>query len=276
MMRSGRIEAALPGAFWRDGLFFPIGVLSAEEALLYRRECDLLEESLGGNPKTVEVRQMHLHFPWAYALATSPRILDAVEAVLGPNLIIWATELFAKRPQDPSVGIAWHRDKDYMGFDSCRVVTAWVALSRCTEANGAVMAIPRPDRAHAPQFSKATRRAEAGRLESLATRVLLEPGQMSLHDSDILHGSRPNLSPMKRVGFAIRFVDPVVLPRHGRPEAVLARGRDDYAHFDLRGPPVFVDGATALEGLRRSALRHLDIVLENLADAGKASAAPDY
>jgi hypothetical protein len=265
-------------AFWHDGVIFPIPVLSREETARYRRACDRLEESLGGNPKTVEVRQMHLHFPWAYDLATSPRVLDAVETVLGPNLLIWATELFAKRPRDPNVGIAWHRDQDYMGFDSKRVVTAWIALSRCNEANGCVMAIRGPGRAGvgAPGVSRLARRAEAGRLDGMATRVVLEAGEMSLHDSEILHGSRPNLSDEKRVGFAIRFVDPAARPRHGRPEGVLARGRDEHGHFDLRGCPGIQSPEAALRGLRLSAVRHLDAILENLADVGKTSAGANY
>jgi hypothetical protein len=250
--------------FWRDGLAFPITVLSEEEAQRYRGDCDRLERSLGGNPKTVEVRQMHLHFVWAYELATSPRILDAVESVLGPNLMIWATELFSKHPQDERVAIGWHRDKDYMGFDSTRAVTAWVALSRCTEANGCLLAIPGPGRGSPGGRRSRPGPAETARLESLATSVLLGPGQMSIHDSEILHGSRPNRSAEKRVGFAIRFVDPAARPRYGRPEAVLARGRDDYGHFEIRGRPDPKPDELAIEGLRKSALRHFDAVLENL------------
>src|SRR5688572_20976659 len=84
--------------FWEEGVVFPIRVFSADEALAYRRECDVLESRLGGRPRTVEVRQMHLHFPWAYRLASQPRVLDAVQDLLGPDLLIWATELFAKHP----------------------------------------------------------------------------------------------------------------------------------------------------------------------------------
>src|SRR5262245_30199963 len=56
--------------FRDDGIVFPIRVLSAEQAQDYRRQCDLLEAQLGGRPRTVEVRQMHLHYPWAWQLAT--------------------------------------------------------------------------------------------------------------------------------------------------------------------------------------------------------------
>src|SRR5437870_2078282 len=128
----------------RDGLVFPVPVLTAAEVKTFRLACDDLEARLGGRPRTVEVRQMHLHFPWAHALATHPRILDAVESLLGPNLLIWATELFAKHPRDPVIKTGWHQDKTYMGFDPRTTTTAWVALSDSNADNGCMRAVPGP------------------------------------------------------------------------------------------------------------------------------------
>jgi non-heme Fe2+,alpha-ketoglutarate-dependent halogenase len=252
--------AAMDTEWQRDiaqqGLCFPINVLTIDEAQRYRRACDRLEDCLGGRPRTVEVRQMHLHFPWAYELATHPAILGAVTALLGKDLLIWATELFAKHPQDAAMSIAWHRDKDYMGFDSPRTLTAWVALSPSDRANGCLEALPGPGRAL---------EARPGP-EQPTVAVVLRPGDMSLHDSEILHGSGPNLSTEKRVGFAIRFVVPSVRPRHGRPRAVLASGHDSCGYFELAGPPDEATEEAALRGLRGSAAAHLDNILANLSD----------
>ncbi|HZL89783.1 MAG TPA: hypothetical protein VFB96_15565, partial [Pirellulaceae bacterium] len=93
--------------FQEHGIVFPIRVLASDEADYYRRACDDLERQLGGRPRTVEVRQMHLDLHWAHKLAIHPRILDAVENVLGPDLLVWATELFAKHPHDGVVSIGW-------------------------------------------------------------------------------------------------------------------------------------------------------------------------
>src|SRR5262249_52278779 len=125
---------------------FPIPVLSAEEVRVHRAACDELEERLGGRPRTVEVRQMHLHFRRAYELATHPRLLDAVEDLLGPDLLVWATELFAKHPHDTGVSIGWHRDRPYLGFEATATTTAWVALGDSTPANGCMRAVPGPGR----------------------------------------------------------------------------------------------------------------------------------
>src|SRR5687767_14040570 len=128
------LTEAQHSGFQRDGLAFPIPVLTAVEAERIRAACDELEEQLGGKPRTIEVRQMHLHFRWAYELATHPRILDAAEDVLGPDLLVWATELFAKHSHDSTVSIGWHRDRPYMGFAG-PVATAWVALGDSTPSN---------------------------------------------------------------------------------------------------------------------------------------------
>jgi ectoine hydroxylase-related dioxygenase (phytanoyl-CoA dioxygenase family) len=255
----------------RDGLLFPVPVLSPAETERYRAACDGLEARLGGKPRTVEVRQMHLHFPWAHELAAHPAVLDAVEDLLGPDLLIWATELFAKHPRDATVAIGWHRDQPYLGLTGGGGVTAWVALGPSTPANGCMRVWPRPaERAASPKAPAAAgpRRdspppgAEAGLVD-----VTLGPGEMSLHAADVVHGSLPNLSDKKRVGFVIRFVTPDARPAVGRPPALLARGRDRHDHFDRARPPGREDEALALAAMRESAGRHLDAVLANLRHA---------
>jgi hypothetical protein len=246
--------------YHEDGLVFPVAALSREEVGQFRRACDDLEAHLGGRPRTIEVRQMHLHFPWAYALATHPRILDAVEDLLGPDLLVWATELFAKHPHDAAVSIAWHRDRPYMGFDAGTNTTAWVALSDSTPANGCMRAVPGPGRHDAP----ATGRGNAAVDERAAVDVVLSAGEMSLHDADVLHGSGPNRSDRKRVGFVIRYVTPAARPRGDPPPVVVARGRGGDDHFRVVEPPTATDRDRALADLKTSACRHLDAVLQNL------------
>src|SRR5262245_55175783 len=136
------LSEAQKDRYAQDGLIFPVSVLSPGETHTYRSACDELEARLGGKPRTIEVRQMHLHLPWAHELATHPRILDAVEDILGPDLLVGATELFAKHPHDPSVAIGWHRDRPYLGFTGGQSVTAWIALSPSNPANGCMRALP--------------------------------------------------------------------------------------------------------------------------------------
>lgn len=263
---------------YRDqGILFPLRVLSATEAAHYRNKCDELESRLGGRPRTIEVRQMHLHFGWAYRLATLPSVLDAVADLLGPNLLVTATELFSKHPQETAVSIGWHRDGPYMGLDPERTLTAWIALTDCTRENGCMRFVPEADRrakagwqtgASAKHGASAEHGAVENRRPAAAEEqfgdVLLAAGEMSLHDVHVLHGSGPNCSPHKRVGFAIRFTTPEGRPMHGHPPAIMARGEDRCGHFELAQPPADDDDPSALDRMRLSARRHLDATLQNL------------
>ena len=253
----------------RNGAVFPLQVLSEAEANHFAQQSDELEQQLGGKPRTVEVRQMHLHFEWAYRLATNPLILDAVEQILGPNLMIWATELFAKHPMDANVSINWHRDQPYMGLSPEHITTAWVSLCHSNAENGCMRVIPIVEDPNYPRDwsndSEQLRPNEVPANLEKAIDVILDPGQMSLHNPMVLHGSVANLSQNKRIGFVIRFVRPDARPRTDGIPAILVRGQDNFGHFDLMPSPKFVDEkSSAVEQMRDSAAQHFDTVLSNL------------
>ncbi len=256
--------------YGHDGILFPLRVLTTAEAQAYRTACDELELLLGGKPRTIETRQMHLHFSWAYELATRPAILNAVGSLLGPNLLIWATELFAKHASNSTISVGWHQDVTYMRFDPALTATAWVALSDSTIENGCMRAVPGPERhglaaADDPQASHRHRRHVVDSVnEQKIVDVVLQAGEMSLHDATILHGSNPNTSSEKRVGFVIRYVTPEARSPVDRSTAVLVRGTDRCHNFILVDPPNDDRDGSALSGMKESAARHFDAVLENL------------
>jgi ectoine hydroxylase-related dioxygenase (phytanoyl-CoA dioxygenase family) len=238
--------------------------MSTEEAAHYRLACERLQAQLGGRPRTVEVRQMHLHFVWAYRLAAHERVLDAVEDLLGPDLLITATELFAKPARDGVMAIAWHRDGTYMGLDPEQSVTAWIALTRSGRENGCLRAVRDPDRKSAGRHANGRRMAVADVPSGDAVDVELEAGEMSLHDVHVLHGSGTNHSDQQRVGFAVRITTPQTRPALDHPPAILARGEDRFGHFQLLDPPRSDADPNALAQMQSSARRHLEATLENL------------
>ncbi len=245
----------LPEHYRRYGVMFPLRVLSDEEVVSYRIAVDKLEIALSKNSRIVEVKQMHLHFRWAYDLTTHPRVLDAVEQVLGPDILVWSTELFTKSANDPNSEIAWHRDYPYIGLAPNLTVAVWIALSPSNLENGCLEVQLDPE--HMKRDSHGT-----SQLSDVPTvPVILEPGEMSMHDININHRSGPNLSKEKRVGFVVRFVASQALSAAGRPKVVLAHGRDLYNNFEIVPAPSTVDMDTALTGMRESALRNLDEML---------------
>jgi len=258
---TGQLTSEQRHAYREQGIVYPLRVLTSAEAAGYRAECDTLETLLGGRPRTVETRQMHLHFDWAYRLATHPRVLDAAQCLLGPDLLVWATELFVKHPHDSNVLIGWHRDGPYMGLDPALTVSAWIALSPSVRANGCMCVVR--------ESGRQTLRSKVPAEDAQIEEVSLQPGEMSLHDVYVLHGSRPNQSSEKRVGFTIRFTTPAGRPTSDRPPAILARGEDHFGHFRLLDPPRQENTDGALARMKQSAREHLDATLENLKHAAR-------
>jgi non-heme Fe2+,alpha-ketoglutarate-dependent halogenase len=252
-----------------DGFVSPLPALTPTEAATYRGACDDLEAALGGKPRTVQVRQMHLHLRWAYELAAHPRVLDTAEAILGPELLVWATELFAKHPRDPNVAIGWHRDAPYLGLAAGEHVTAWVALADSTLENGCMRVLPRT-----AERPNALREGDRPTLEEEPSLVdaVLRAGELSLHAGDVIHGSAPNLSDHKRVGFVIRYMTPAACPLAGRPPVLRVRGSAHVEHWTVVPPPRETEPVAALARMRAAANEHFDLVLGNLkrAKAGTA------
>lgn len=241
------LTAAQVEQYHRDGIVFPVPVLSPGETARFRAAFEEVAARLGGRPVAQALGHAQAYFRWAYDLATHPRILDAVEDVLGPNLLVWTVSIFPKYPRDPGY-ISWHQDGTYWGLDSTRVVTAWVALTDSTLDNGCMRVMPgshrRPILPHRDTYAADNRLSRGQEIEvevdeQAAVDVVLRAGEMSLHHVNIIHGSNSNPSDGSRIGFAPRFMTPETRQVDGEPlTAVLARGRDSHGHFQLLpGPP---------------------------------------
>lgn len=264
------LTAAEVEQYENAGILFPIPVLSEDEATGYLAHCNDLEVRLGGKPRAIELTQTHLHFRWAYQLATDSRVLDAVEAVLGSNIVIWSTSIFPKHANDPSY-ISWHQDGTYWGLDSTQVTTAWIALSDSTVENGCMRVVAESQKepvhphrdTHAPNnLLSRGQEIQVDVDEEHATDVVLKAGEMSLHHVNIIHGSSANNSDTKRVGYAIRYVTPAVQKVGERPRAVLARGRDEFGHYELVDAPPEQDVDESVAEMKEASKKFLASILD--------------
>ena len=233
--------------YQRDGFYFPIPVLTSGEAAALRRWLEAIEAEHGGR-LTGEIRHKpHLLFTWLADLVRHPAILDAVEDVLGPNLLVWSTSFFIKEARDPAY-VSWHQDATYWGLSAPDVMTAWVAFTEATVENGAMRMVPG---SHAEQLAHRDTFAPHNLLSrgqeiavevdnARGVEVLLRPGEMSLHHVRMVHGSPANRSADRRIGFAIRYVPTYVKQIAGeRDSALLVRGVDEYHHFDPEYAPAY-------------------------------------
>jgi non-haem Fe2+, alpha-ketoglutarate-dependent halogenase len=234
-------------AFARNGYHFPVPAMSAEQAGGYRARLEALEAQLGQPVMQTNLRNKpHLALAWADELIRHPKILDTVEDILGPNLVVWSSSFFIKEARDRHY-ISWHQDSTYWGLSHPDVVTAWLALSPSTLANGCMRVDPGThlleQLPHKDTFAENNllTRGQEVMVEVDERRVVnieLQPGEFSLHHVRIVHGSDPNPSEQRRIGFAIRYVPTYLKQTAGpRDSAMLVRGVDHYHHFEMEPRP---------------------------------------
>lgn len=232
--------------YQQQGFLFPLPVLSDTETTTVREKLEELEKDSGGRLPARINRKPHLLLTWLNELIRDPRILDAVEDILGGDLLCWGSGFFIKNEHDPA-RVTWHQDSTYWGLSKPDIVTAWIAFTPSTRENGCMRVVPGthtlqqlPHRDTFAQDNLLSRGQEIAVNvdESQAVDIVLEPGQMSLHHVMLVHGSEPNRSANRRIGFAIRYLPTHVKQLTGvRDSATLVRGRDEYGHFDLEPAP---------------------------------------
>jgi non-heme Fe2+,alpha-ketoglutarate-dependent halogenase len=232
-------------AYQRDGYLAPVAVMSEAEARALCARLETLEAGMGGPLRGDLRHKAHLLFPFLAELIRHPAILDAVEDLLGSDILCWNTNFFIKEAETPSF-VSWHQDSTYWGLSTPDVCTAWVALTPSNEANGAMAVIPKshthdqiPHRDTFDRHNLLTRGQEIAVEvdESEAVPLVLRPGEMSLHHVRLVHGSPPNPSPDRRIGFAIRYIPTSIYQLEGKDSASLVRGTDRCGNFELEPRP---------------------------------------
>jgi hypothetical protein len=246
------LDQGLVRRYHDEGFLFPFRGLSTEAAAWYRAEVERTCAATPG-PKvaltgTVSYRvKPYLLFTWAAAMVREPAILDAVEDLIGPDIMVFHTTMWWKTKGSPN-RVPWHQDGTYFGLAPFEHVTAWVALSPSNLGTGCVRVVPGSHRSG--QMPHADHRDPTLMLSrgqtvvtdidgSRAIPIVLSPGEFSLHHTLAVHASDPNTGDDDRIGIGISYIPTRV--RHVGPtrlSATLVRGHDAYGHFDLEPRPV--------------------------------------
>ena len=240
--------------YQRDGFLNAIDVASPAEAEVYRRQFDDLEGQVGKETAQVGLVDYHFQHKFIWELATHPTILDAVEALIGPNFLLLATHFFNKygEGEQAEAFVAWHQDVTFWGLEPPYAITAWYAVDDSDAENGCMQVIP------GTQVSGVLAHGKAGQVGNLlsinqevqvtpdeaaqAVNMPLKSGQISLHDGTLIHGSLPNRSNRRRCGLTLRYVPTWVKQTEenslgGRWKAVLVRGVDIEQNFGQTSAP---------------------------------------
>ncbi len=233
-----------------QGYVTGIDIFEKEEIDHYRFCFDELEAQEGREKCQIGLQARHLTDEFIWRLSTDSRILDAIQAVMGEDILLLSTHFFCKYP-DPEAKkfVAWHQDVTYWGLEPAEAHTAWIAIDDADVENGCMQAIPK---SHKDGIAMHAKSDKDGNLLSInqsipdeyvdtsqATDMALKAGQISIHDGQLYHASNPNASNRRRCGLTVRFVPPYVKQisvnsTGERWPAILVRGEDRYGHFPVQ------------------------------------------
>ena len=250
-------------SFGKNGYLHPVPVLSDAEVqrhlgayMQYVQENKARLDALPANQKYQVLSETHFAMPWVHEIVSNPRVLDAVESLIGPNILAWNATWFSKMPGDKTF-VSWHQDGTYWNLTPPTVVTAWIALTPVSSANGCLRVIPgthkQPQMPQRETYNKDNALSRGQEIavavdEAQAVDIELQPGEMSLHHIWIVHGSKANTGSVPRIGIAVRYVPPHVLQDSpAKPFAQLLRGRDTHGNFEILPAPEPGNAAAQVE-----------------------------
>lgn len=251
-LSQGRLAADQVARYREEGYLHPIDIMPPDEAAGLRAELEALEAEWFDNGlplplNTYKRINAHAVIPLAHRVAADPRVLDVVEGILGPDILIWSTEFFIKEPGTKSV-VSMHQDLTYWGFGAVEnLVTAWIALSPATPQSGCMdfvrgshrnPILPHEDTDDENNLLSRGQEIRVEVAQEDRVPAILQPGQMSLHHGLMIHGSGPNSSDDRRIAVAVRFCSPEIAQQVAEKDyAILARGADRTGNFINFTPP---------------------------------------
>ena len=254
----------------RDGYIAPLRILSQDDTAAFGRR--VAEVEAAGGLQGADQTKFYLRYPWVHALATDPRLLDMVEDLIGPDIMLYHNTAWFKEGSDGAY-VSWHQDNTYFGHDPCEVLTAWFAITPSTEMSGCMRFLPGTHKLGqlplmAPEIDGGNMLTSGQTVEFDAATVdpvpiVLQPGEISIHHAFLIHGSLPNRAGARRMGMTFIYHAPH-LDQIGdcRNSALLVRGEDRFGKFLHERPPVAADDPDTIAHHEQSVARYREKIRE--------------
>ena len=256
------------------GFVAPINVLTLEEATKIKEEIEYIEKKWPDELIGLGRNNVHYISPIFDQVCHNSKILDAVESIIGADILVGGTTLFIKDP-DKKGFVSWHQDAKYIGFEPHNWVTAWLAITDANEENGCMRmwsgSHKEKIKKHKDTFNENNLLTRGQTVQNVpledTTPNILKAGQLSLHHPMIVHGSGLNKSNSRRIGFVIQSyigtnVDQVI----GKVYVQQARGKDSFNYHEHTKRPIELMGKEDVV-LRIKANKELSEIFYN--DASK-------
>jgi hypothetical protein len=260
--------------FREQGWLAPLRAMDAERAATCAARIAAYEAEMGESANRSLKIKGHLAMPWLVDIARSASVLDALDDLIGPDILLFGASIFAKNG-DGRAYVSWHQDSAYFGLAPHEEITAWVAFTPSNAENGALQVLPGthlgPDLPHEETYASDNMlaRGQALRIDDESSAVTLElgAGKFSLHHERTAHGSKPNRTASPRIGFAFFYIPTHVRSTIGRRSATLVRGVDRYSHWDPDPLPRFDRDPVASAAMRAAWGQYRDGEVRQVAEA---------
>ena len=233
-----------------EGFVSPIDIFSKDRINEIRKEIELIEEKVPEELDKSGRYNAHLISPLLDEVTHDSKILDAVQSIIGENILVCGTTLFIKNPNEKGF-VSYHQDAKYIGLKPYNWVTAWVAITDSNEHNGCMKMWSGSHKGnlkdHDQMFNKGNLLTRGQTVKNVpideTTPLILKAGQMSLHHPTVVHGSDLNKSNDRRIGFVIQsYIGTNVKQVLGQNSVQLARGIDDFNyHNKINRPKSLMD-----------------------------------
>jgi len=229
-----------------NGYVAPIEVLTKDQAFEIRKEIENIETKWPDELKGAGRNYVHMISPILDEVCHNSKMLDAVESIIGKNILICGTTLFIKNPNEKGF-VSYHQDAKYIGLEPHNWVTAWVAITDSNENNGCMRMWSGSHKdnlkEHDQKFNEGNLLTRGQTVKNVpiekTTPLILKAGQMSLHHPAVVHGSEQNNSNDRRIGFVIQsYIGTNVKQILGKNSVQLARGVDKFNYHEKIERPV--------------------------------------
>ena len=240
----------LKAQYEEAGYFSPIPLIDRKKAASYLELLEAIEHKTG----SLHYRsKIHTVLGMAHKLATNKQLLDSVEILLGPNILLYNATFIIKEPHSDA-HVSWHQDLTYWGFNDVKQVAAWIALSDATEENGCMHMIPGSHKGgqltHEATTDSSNVLHHGQTIQDVCEQesicVPLKAGEASMHHGWTMHASYPNKTDNRRIGLNLNYISTDMYQTQTKEDsAMLVRGIDNYKHFKVDTPasPVFNENA---------------------------------
>ena len=278
VLSDARVESAK-----RDGYVYPVPVISPEKARFYLEQFEEFErDHAHDRPRKLMVKA-HILFPWMIVLGTTPALLDAIEDLIGPDIMLTISAVWVKDGNDPSF-TTWHQDSAYFGFEPLDVWGAWVGLTDSLIEHGCLRYKPgshlKDEMDHVESWAEDNLLARGQLIpefdETDVVDAEVRAGEATLHHFRTAHSSKPNATDQRRIGILFVYCPPHVRPTLGRFPAKCVRGEDQFGHYDPDPVPKRVMDPDALGFLNRLVDGYFDPDVRSEAERNAAAGAASH